>query len=140
MTVPAGSQVYWDSRTVHSGIEFLPEVDCPPTDKPRPIRIVAYLCYEPRTGPDLLGTRALARPAKTSPRSWRSAAESLILPTRCSCGWPNKMGLFAGLPRTYGASQPAGCTRGDAGKYWSFVPTLPAPVLTSFGRLVAGLA
>ena len=144
MTVPAGSQVYWDSRTVHSGIEFLPDTDCPPTDKPRAVRMVAYLCYEPRTGPVLprdhpdvgKATRNLPR-ILAKRRRILDPSDAWFL--RLASHWPNKMTLFGKTPRTYGGPQPAGCTRGNPAKYWSFVAPMPAPELTPFGRRVAGL-
>ena len=145
ITVPAGSQVYWDSRTVHSGIESLPAEDCPSRDTPRSIRMVAYLCYEPRTGPTL--PEGHADTGKAAKNLHKILAKRLRILTpgdslflRLGSHWPNKMKLFGANPRSWGNSQPEGCTLGSPDDYWSFVPPLPMPVIDSqFGRRVAGI-
>lgn len=43
LTCPAGSMVFWDSRTVHSGIEKLPGEEGKPY-----LRNLVYVCYMPR--------------------------------------------------------------------------------------------
>ena len=82
---PAGSLVFWDSRTVHMGQEPL---------KKRTVeneRCIIYLCYLPRTS----ATQAnLKKKIK--------AFEEL----RTTNHWPTKPKLFPVNPRTYGAPLP----------------------------------
>lgn len=78
---PKGSLVFWDSRTIHCGVE---------ADKHRHeqnMRAVVYLCYVPRS----LCTKAnLAKKVK--------AFEEL----RTTNHYPHKPKVFAKTPRTYG--------------------------------------
>jgi hypothetical protein len=142
ITVPAGSQVFWDSRTVHSGIEFLADEDRPqPATKS--IRMVAYLCYEPRSGPALPERHPdTGKAAKNLPKIL-AKRRRVLDPSdpwflRLASHWPNKMKLFGKNPRNYGA-KPLECAP-DQTDYWSFVtPTAGVPELTAFGRRVAGL-
>ena len=144
ITVPAGSQVYWDSRTVHSGIEFIQEEDCPSRETPRSIRMVAYLCYEPRTGTSLPDGHPDTGKAAKNLHKILAKRQKILDPTnawflRLASHWPNKMTLFGANPRSYGNSPPEGCTLGSPDDYWSFVPPLPMPQLTPFGRRIAGI-
>lgn len=79
---PAGSMVFWDSRTIHSGLEPAKE------RKELRKRCVAYLCYTPRK---LASAAMLKKKVK--------AFEEL----RTTNHWPHKQKLFPVLPRTYGA-------------------------------------
>ena len=143
LTVPAGAQVFWDSRTPHSGIEFLADEDRPDPAAEKSIRIVAYLCYEPRTGPVLPeGHPDTGKAAKGLPKIL-AKRQKILDPTndwflRLTSHWPNKMKLFGKNPRSYGAEPPKGAT--DPTDFWSFVPPIAGvPELTDFGRRVAGL-
>ena len=82
---PAGSMVFWDSRTIHSGRE---------PDKNREnknFRMIVYICMTPRS---------LAPPRILSKRI--NAFENKRLTTH----WPHKGKLFGKNPRTYGADLP----------------------------------
>lgn len=145
ITVPAGSQVFWDSRTVHSGIEFIDEADCPPRELSRSIRMVVYVCYEPRTGPVLpeshpdIGKTLKGLPKILAKRK-RIMDPNDQLFLRTTSHWPNKMKLFPKTPRSYTNTPPTGCKQTDPAKYWSFVPDISTPpVLTEFGRCIAGI-
>lgn len=143
LTVPAGAQVFWDSRTPHSGIEFLADEDRPDPSAPKSIRMVAYLCYEPRTGPRLPEDHPdTGKAAKNLPKIL-AKRRKILDPTndwflRLTSHWPNKMKLFGKNPRSYGATAPSGAT--DPSDFWSFVPPIAGmPELTDFGRRIAGL-
>ncbi len=82
---PAGSMVFWDSRTIHCGSEPLK------TRKNEKIRCVAYLCYTPRNK---------ATPSYIHKRI--NAFETL----RTTSHWPHKPKMFPKTPRTYGAALP----------------------------------
>lgn len=78
---PKGSLVFWDSRTIHCGIEAI---------KGRPIknfRAIIYLCYAPR---NLCNDKNLKKKQK--------AFEEL----RTTSHWPCNVKLFSKNPRTYG--------------------------------------
>lgn len=79
---PKGSMVFWDSRTIHCGVE-------PSLGRNMPnFRCVAYLCYMPRE----LSTKAqLNKKIK--------AFDEM----RMTSHWPCKVKLFPKMPRTYGA-------------------------------------
>jgi hypothetical protein len=80
-----GSMVFWDSRTIHCGIE-------PRHDRPHPkLRAVIYLCYLPR---NLASEKELKKKIK--------AYEEL----RTTSHNPCKIRLFPKTPRTYGADKP----------------------------------
>jgi ectoine hydroxylase-related dioxygenase (phytanoyl-CoA dioxygenase family) len=79
---PRGSMVFWDSRTIHCGVE---------AQKGRPrhnFRCVVYLCYMPRQ----LCTQAELKKKQ-------KAFEDM----RMTSHWPCKVKLFPKTPRTYGA-------------------------------------
>ena len=85
ITCPKGSLVFWDSRTIHCGIE---------ADKRRTIpniRAVIYLCYMPRN---------LCNEANTKKK--QKAFNEL----RTTSHYPCKIKLFAKEPRTYGGIMP----------------------------------
>lgn len=82
---PAGSMVFWDSRTIHSGSEALRERLNPK------LRAVIYVCYEPR-----------GNCTKSKLQKKISAFESL----RTTSHWPCKAKLFPKTPRTYGKPLP----------------------------------
>ena len=78
---PAGSMVFWDSRTIHAGQE-------PVKGRHNPnFRLVAYLCYTPR---------AMCSEANRKKRC--KAFEEM----RTTNHWPHKPKLFAKTPHTYG--------------------------------------
>ncbi len=83
---PAGSMVFWDSRTIHAGQECLRQ-----RAKPN-LRCVVYLCYTPRS----MATEALLKKK-------REAFESL----RTTNHYPHKPKLFPVVPHTYGAPIPS---------------------------------
>ena len=78
---PKGSIVFWDSRTIHSGVE--------PNRSRETInfRAIIYLCYMPR---DQATEKQLEK--------HRHAFEELRMTTH----WPCKVKLFPKKPRTYG--------------------------------------
>ncbi len=82
---PAGSMVFWDSRTIHCGTEPVS------TRKTEKIRCVAYLCYTPR-----------AHATHTSILKKINAFETL----RTTSHWPHKPKLFPKKPHTYGKPLP----------------------------------
>lgn len=78
---PAGSMVFWDSRTIHCGIEASNARATPNT------RCVAYVCM--------------------TPKKWCSAAGikkriKAFEDRRTTSHWPHKPKLFPRLPQTYG--------------------------------------
>jgi hypothetical protein len=82
---PKGSMVFWDSRTIHCGIE---------ASKNRPIqniRAVIYLCYMPR---ELCSNANLKKKQK--------AFNEL----RTTSHYPCNIKLFPKIPRTYGGDIP----------------------------------
>lgn len=79
---PKGSMVFWDSRTIHCGVE-------PRKGRVIPnFRCVVYLCYMPRS----LST-------ETQIKKKIKAFEEM----RMTSHWPCKIKLFPKMPRTYGA-------------------------------------
>ena len=82
---PAGSMVFWDSRTIHCGAEPIK------TRESEKIRCVVYLCYLPRdkATPKLLEKKITA---------WENL--------RTTSHWPHKPKLFPKTPRTYGNPLP----------------------------------
>ena len=85
MTCPKGSLVFWDSRTIHCGVE---------ANKGRAnpkLRAVIYTCYTPRK---LIKESDLKKKIK--------AFEEL----RTTNHWPHKPKLFGKMPRTYGNTIP----------------------------------
>lgn len=82
---PAGSMVFWDSRTIHSGQQAL-------RLRPSPnFRCVAYLCYTERS-----------RATETSLKKKRKAFDEL----RTTSHWPHKPKMFPKKPRHYGKGYP----------------------------------
>lgn len=79
---PAGSIVFWDSRTAHQGQEPLKERLLSNE------RCIVYLCYLPRN-----------KATQANLKKKIKAYESL----RTTSHWPNKPKLFPVNPRTYGA-------------------------------------
>jgi hypothetical protein len=82
---PAGSLVFWDSRTSHMGQEPLKE------RKVENERCIVYLCYTPRS-----------RATKANLKKKVKAFEDL----RTTSHWAHKPKLFPVNPRTYGATLP----------------------------------
>jgi hypothetical protein len=82
---PKGSMVFWDSRTIHCGIEAGKERAIPN------LRAVTYLCYMPRN---------ICSDANMKKK--RKAADEL----RSTSHYPCKIKLFAKNPRTYGGVLP----------------------------------
>lgn len=82
---PAGSMVFWDSRTIHMGQE-------PIKNRVEPnIRFVIYLCYTPRN-------KATDEAIKKKIKHYEEL--------RTTNHWPHKPKAFPLLPRTYGAKVP----------------------------------
>lgn len=79
---PKGSMVFWDSRTIHCGVEPKKTREIPN------FRCVAYLCYMPRHLSD----------AKNIAKKIKAFEES-----RMTNHWPCKVKLFPKTPHTYGA-------------------------------------
>lgn len=124
ITCPAGSQVFWDSRTVHSGIEFISEKYLPKRNIPKKCRNVVYICFDKKQKTTLKKRERIMN----SEDSWR---------LRSASHWPNKMKLFGQYPRTYGNKPPEGCIQTDENKHWSFIPEMPMPHLTDYGKKIA---
>lgn len=82
---PAGSLVFWDSRTIHCGIEAMKQRQI------QNMRAVVYLCYTPRQFA-----------SKTILKKRIKAFEE----GRATSHWPHKSILFGKNPRTYGAELP----------------------------------
>jgi hypothetical protein len=82
---PKGSMVFWDSRTIHCGIEASKKRTYPN------LRAVIYLCYMPRK---LCSEKNLKKKQK--------AFEEL----RTTSHYPCDIKLFAKSPRTYGGDMP----------------------------------
>ena len=82
---PKGSLVFWDSRTIHCGVESRKGRKNPK------IRSVVYLCYRPRN----FGTPANLRKKQKAFNDMRSTSH-----------WPCKAKLFGKNPRTYGGELP----------------------------------
>lgn len=82
---PKGSLVFWDSRTIHAGIEASRERKNPK------FRAVIYLCYQPKS----LSTKANIKK--------RIKALNDI---RTTNHWPSKGKLFPVNPRSYGKEIP----------------------------------
>ena len=82
---PAGSIVFWDSRTMHAGIE-------PQSERAKPNeRMAIYVCYVPRSR---------ATPKQLEKK--RKALKEL----RTTSHWPEYAKLFGKTPRTYGKALP----------------------------------
>jgi ectoine hydroxylase-related dioxygenase (phytanoyl-CoA dioxygenase family) len=78
---PKGSMVFWDSRTIHCGVEAQ-------KDRTEPNhRCVAYLCYKPRS---------------FSTSKFRSKKQKAFHEMRMTNHWPCNGKLFPKLPHTYG--------------------------------------
>jgi hypothetical protein len=82
---PKGSLVFWDSRTIHCGIEAVKT-----RLKPN-FRAIIYLCYMPRQ-----------LCSKANLKKKQKAFEEL----RATSHWPCKPTLFGKSPRTYGGELP----------------------------------
>ena len=124
ITCEAGDQVFWDSRLVHSGTEFVVDEDCPVREEKRTHRNVVYVCFHPRE-------------EKTLKKRARILNEDDPWRLRLASHWPNNMKLFGKYPQHYGAPPPKGCTQRDPTDYWSFVPHMPMPTLTPYGKKIA---
>lgn len=82
---PAGSFVFWDSRTIHCGSEaFKGRVN-------EKFRAVIYICYAPRENA-----------TEQNIKKKISALENL----RVTSHWPCKAKMFPKVPRTYGKAVP----------------------------------
>jgi hypothetical protein len=82
---PKGSLVFWDSRTIHCGIE---------ADKKRlipNIRAVIYLCYMPRSLSNQINLKK---------------KQKALIEIRTTNHYPCKIKLFPKQPRTYGGVIP----------------------------------
>ena len=117
----AGDQVFWDSRLVHSGTEFVNDEDCPARDDVRTHRNVVYVCMHPREEKRWWNVPGLI-PMTTGVSE---------LPPR-----PNKMKLFGKYPNLRMPAA-AGCKQTDPTNHWSFVPKMPMPQLTPYGVEIA---
>ena len=86
ITCPKGSLVFWDSRTIHCGIEADKRRDSPN------VRAIIYLCYMPRVLCD----------SKNLKKKQKAFAE-----LRTTNHYPCKIKLFPKAPRTYGNPLPS---------------------------------
>jgi hypothetical protein len=86
ISCPAGSMVFWDSRTMHAGQEPLTTRGVPN------FRMAVYLCYTPRSR--AAGKKDLEKKQKA------------FREMRMTSHWPHKGKLFGKKPRTYGAEAP----------------------------------
>lgn len=85
ITCPAGSMVFWDSRTIHCGTE-------PEKTRLNPnFRCVVYLCYTPRN-------KATQSILNKKIGAWKNL--------RMTSHWPHKATLFPTTPRTWGKPLP----------------------------------
>jgi len=82
---PAGSIVFWDSRTIHCGRECMKEKENPN------FRLVSYVCMMPR---------------KNTPQKIIEKRIKAFEDLRTTSHWANNIKLFAKIPRTYGNSLP----------------------------------
>lgn len=82
---PAGSMVFWDSRTIHCGQEAMKN------RKEPNYRCVSYICMTPRTNA-----------TKVALKKKRKALEEM----RTTSHNPHKPRLFGKYPRTYGNPLP----------------------------------
>ena len=78
---PAGSIVYWDSRTIHCGQEAMKTRAEPNT------RNIVYVCYTPR---------------KLATKATLTKKQKAFNEMRTTNHWPHKPKLFPVNPRTYG--------------------------------------
>lgn len=85
ISCPAGSMVFWDSRTIHCGSNALK------TRKEYNYRLVVYLCYMPRS-------QATQKELKKKQKAFQEL--------RMTSHWPVKSKLFSKNPRTYGGKLP----------------------------------
>jgi len=104
ITCPSGSQVFWDSRTIHCGRESV-------RGRAQPnFRCVAYICMLPR--------HTVTKPSIFTRR--RKAFDE----RRMTSHWPNQCKLFAKLPRVWDKNS----------KPLPQIDPLPKPILTALGR------
>ncbi len=82
---PKGSMVFWDSRTIHCGVEASKNRALPN------VRAVIYLCYMPRS----LCTKANLRKKQKAFHELRTTSH-----------YPCSIKLFSKTPRTYGGDMP----------------------------------
>jgi hypothetical protein len=82
---PKGALVFWDSRTIHCGVEAVK------TRAQPNFRAIVYLCYMPR-----------ALCSAVNLKKKQKALEEL----RSTSHWPSKPKLFGKSPRTYGGELP----------------------------------
>ena len=82
---PAGSMVFWDSRTIHSGME------AQKTRKKPNMRLVVYVCQTPR---------------KLISHSDLTKKQKAFMEMRMTSHWPHRVKLFPKEPRTYGNEMP----------------------------------
>jgi hypothetical protein len=85
ISCPKGGMVFWDSRTIHCGIEAVKG------RKKIRTRYVIYVCYMPR---NMCSESQLKKKQKA------------FNEMRTTSHWPNKAKLFAKHPRTYGNPLP----------------------------------
>jgi ectoine hydroxylase-related dioxygenase (phytanoyl-CoA dioxygenase family) len=78
---PAGSIVFWDSRTIHCGRECMKERENPN------FRLVSYVCMMPR---------------KNTPQKIIEKRIKAFEDLRTTTHWANNIKLFGKIPRTYG--------------------------------------
>lgn len=127
--------VFWDSRTVHSGIERLPAKPAPPgfgiKEPARQFRNLAYVCYMPA---------AQCHKGIQTRKKIFDKASPLYLRT-CS-HWPDEMRPFDLYPPSRRWLQNGKSVRmsfAEQRDKWNWVPKLEAPVLTERGRMLAGI-
>jgi hypothetical protein len=127
ITCPAGSMVFWDSRTEHCGRESLKTRN---PDKPN-FRCVAYICMLPRSAmpaPSKIAKNKTAEMAKgTALAKLLVRRNKAFKERRMTTHWPTKCTLFSKAPQTYGKPLPK-------------VDPFPEPVLTALGRSLVGLS
>jgi hypothetical protein len=85
ITCPAGSMVFWDSRTIHAGQEACKERPVPN------MRCVVYVCMQPRLGI----SEAQLKKKQTAFQEMRTTSH-----------YPKNIKLFPKTPRTYGKEIP----------------------------------
>lgn len=121
ISCPAGSIVYWDSRTQHCGRESLRT-----RAKPN-FRCVAYICMLPRSMVEAKPTKSksLEMAKGTALAKLLVRRKKAFKEHRMTTHWPTKCKLFGKAPQTYGAPLPK-------------VEPFPDPVLTPLGLALVG--
>lgn len=120
---PAGSMVFWDSRTQHCGRESLR------TREAANFRCVVYICMLPRSAvpapPKIAKNKTLEMAKGAALAKLLVRRKNAFKERRMTTHWPTKLTLFGKSPQTYGKPLPK-------------VDPFPAPALTPLGLSLVG--